>query len=72
MEVIQSLELWKEWRRDAFTLCTSTTHDNKNEMNTTVEIYITGLKNAYFENNGQKEWEHFEKVIHGAKNEDTW
>ncbi|MHA7058857.1 SMI1/KNR4 family protein [Aquimarina sp. M1] len=38
-------------------------------MNTIVEKYIIGLKNAYFENNGKKDWEHFEKVIHGAKKE---
>ncbi|MBW1294055.1 SMI1/KNR4 family protein [Aquimarina litoralis] len=38
-------------------------------MNTTVEKYINGLKNAYFKNKGQEDWEHFEKVIHGAKRE---
>ena len=38
-------------------------------MNTVVESYIIGLKDAYFENNGKADWEHFEKVIHGADKE---
>ena len=38
-------------------------------MNTNVEKYITGLKNTYFQNNGQEDWEYFEKVIYGAKKE---
>jgi len=38
-------------------------------MNATVEKYLSGLKNAYFQNNGQEDWEHFEKVIHGADKE---
>ena len=38
-------------------------------MNAIVEKYINGLKNAYFQNNGQEDWEHFEKVIHGADKE---
>ena len=36
-------------------------------MNTIVEKYISGLKNAYLKNNGQDYWEHFERVIHGAE-----
>lgn len=39
-------------------------------MNTTVEKYISGLKNAYFENNGIDSWEHFEKVKHGLTKKD--
>lgn len=39
-------------------------------MNTTAEKYITGLKNAYFENNAKETWEHFEKIKHGASKED--
>lgn len=31
--------------------------------------YIKGLKEAYFNNKGQEDWENFEKVIHGAKKE---
>lgn len=38
-------------------------------MNAIVEKYINGLKNAYFENNGREDWEHFEKVIQGAEKE---
>ena len=38
-------------------------------MNPTVKKYIDGLKNAYFDNDGQNDWEHFEKVIHGAEKE---
>ncbi len=38
-------------------------------MNTIVEKYINGLKNAYCQNNGQDNWEHFEKIIYGAKKE---
>lgn len=34
-------------------------------MNTTVEQYIKGLKEAYFNNNAQEIWEHFEKIKHG-------
>lgn len=43
---------------------------NQNEMHPIVENYLTGLKNAYFQNGGIEDWEHFEKVIHGAKKED--
>lgn len=32
--------------------------------------YIAGLKNAYYENGGQKQWDRFEKVLHGASPED--
>lgn len=39
-------------------------------MNIIVEEFIAGLKNAYLENDGKGDWEHFEKVIHGAKKED--
>ncbi|KZS40104.1 SMI1 / KNR4 family protein [Aquimarina aggregata] len=35
-----------------------------------VEKYISGLKNAYFQNNGQEEWKSFEQVIYGAKKDD--
>ncbi|WP_025663497.1 SMI1/KNR4 family protein [Aquimarina megaterium] len=38
-------------------------------MNAIVEKYINGLKNAYFENNGREDWEHFEKVIQRAEKE---
>ncbi|GAB5523198.1 MAG: SMI1/KNR4 family protein [Roseivirga sp.] len=43
---------------------------NQNEMHPIVENYLTGLKNAYFQNGGIEDWTHFEKVIHGAKRED--
>ena len=43
---------------------------NQNEKSPIVEKYITGLKSAYVQNNGQEEWESFEQVIHGAKKED--
>jgi len=39
-------------------------------MNTTAEKYISGLKNAYLEYNADKEWEHFEKIKHGATKQD--
>ncbi len=32
--------------------------------------YIYGLKKAYCENNGENQWNHFEKVMHGASKED--
>lgn len=38
-------------------------------MNKTVEQYISGLKAAYFKNNGNECWNDFEQVIHGAKME---
>lgn len=34
-------------------------------MNPLTEQYISGLKKAYFENNGGEIWEHFEKIKHG-------
>ena len=40
---------------------------NQSETNPIVQNYISGLKDAYIQNNGIEEWEHFEKVIHGAK-----
>ncbi len=43
---------------------------NQNETNPIIEKYMIGLKNAYFQNNGQEEWESFEQVIQGAKKED--
>lgn len=43
---------------------------NQNETNPIVEKYMTGLRSAYFQNNGKEEWESFEQVIHGAKKED--
>ena len=36
----------------------------------TVEQYLLGLKNAYFNNGGNETWEHFEKIKHGATKED--
>lgn len=38
-------------------------------MNPTAEQYITGLKEAYFENQGKEIWEHFEKIKHGLTEE---
>jgi hypothetical protein len=35
----------------------------------TVENYIAGLKKAYFDNNAQESWEHFEKIKQGASKE---
>ncbi len=32
--------------------------------------YVDGLKNAYYENGGEKQWNDFEKVMHGASKED--
>lgn len=39
-------------------------------MNATAEKYISGLKKAYLEYNADKEWEHFEKIKHGATKKD--
>lgn len=39
-------------------------------MNPTAKQYISGLKKAYLDNNAQEIWEHFEKIKHGANNED--
>jgi len=41
-------------------------HTSHSEINPIIHKYISGLKDAYFQNNGVEEWEHFEKVIHGA------
>jgi len=38
-------------------------------MNSTVEKYIAGLKNAYINRNAEKYWQHFEDIKHGASNE---
>lgn len=32
--------------------------------------YMEGLKKAYYENGGEKQWDHFEKIMHGASKED--
>ena len=32
--------------------------------------YVDGLKKAYYENGGEKQWDDFEKVMHGASKED--
>lgn len=32
--------------------------------------YIGGLKKAYYENGGEKQWNDFEKIMHGASKED--
>ncbi|MFB9077983.1 SMI1/KNR4 family protein [Flavobacterium procerum] len=36
----------------------------------TAEKYITGLSKAYFDNNGEETWKHFEKIKHGANKEE--
>ncbi len=33
--------------------------------------YINGLKKAYYKIGGEKQWDHFEKVMHGANKEDV-
>lgn len=38
-------------------------------MNPIAEQYIAGLKKAYFENQGKESWDHFEKIKHGADEE---
>ncbi|MEM6846041.1 MAG: SMI1/KNR4 family protein [Bacteroidota bacterium] len=43
--------------------------ENQNEMNPVVQKYISGLRDAYFRNDGVEEWKHFEAVIHGAEKE---
>ena len=35
-----------------------------------VQTYIEGLRRAYYENDGKKIWDEFEKVYHGADKED--
>jgi len=32
--------------------------------------YVDGLKKAYYENGGEKQWNNFEKVMHGASKKD--
>ena len=32
--------------------------------------YVEGLKMAYYKNGGKKQWEHFEKIMHGASKKD--
>lgn len=39
----------------------------QNERSPIIHNYISGLRDAYIQNNGGEKWEHFEKVIHGAK-----
>ncbi len=38
-------------------------------MNPTAKKYISGLKKVYLDRNAQEIWEHFEKIKHGADNE---
>ncbi|WP_294331482.1 SMI1/KNR4 family protein [uncultured Chryseobacterium sp.] len=38
-------------------------------MNPITELYVAGLKKAYFENQGKESWEHFEKIKHGLAEE---
>jgi hypothetical protein len=38
-------------------------------MNPIAEQYIAGLKKAYYENQGEEIWDHFEKIKHGAAGE---
>lgn len=35
-------------------------------MNPTAQQYITGLKKAYYENEAEESWDHFEKIKHRA------
>lgn len=39
-------------------------------MNSTAAQYLTGLKKAYLDNNGQEDWNHFEKIKHGLDAKD--
>ena len=39
-------------------------------MDAIVQKYLTCLKDAYYEQRAGKEWEDFEKVVHGASRED--
>ena len=41
--------------------------NSQNERTPIIHDYISGLRAAYFQNNGVEEWEYFEKVIHGAQ-----
>lgn len=40
-------------------------------MNQIAEKYITGLKEAYFDNDGKDIWEHFESIKHGLAEKNT-
>lgn len=39
-------------------------------MDTIVQKYLTCLRDAYYEQHAGKEWEDFEKVVHGANEKD--
>jgi len=30
------------------------------------DIYLSGLKKAYYSNGGEETWDHFERIKHGA------
>jgi len=32
----------------------------------TVDNYLSGLKNAYYDNGSRETWDHFEQIKHGA------
>ncbi len=32
--------------------------------------YVAGLKEAYYNNGGKNQWDHFEKIVHGASPDD--
>lgn len=34
------------------------------------QTYLDGLKEAYYENGGEKQWNNFERVMHGASDGD--
>ena len=36
----------------------------------TAQKYINGLKQAYYANDAKQQWDHFEKIIHGADQQD--
>ncbi|WP_027387985.1 SMI1/KNR4 family protein [Chryseobacterium gregarium] len=38
-------------------------------MNPTAQQYLSGLKKAYYENEAEESWVHFEKIRHGAAEE---
>lgn len=35
-----------------------------------VEEYVKGLKKAYYDNEGKESWDYFERVMHGASEDD--
>lgn len=35
-----------------------------------VKEYVKALKKAYYDNGGKKSWDYFERIMHGASNED--